>query len=748
MLKAKTFYTDSAIVSVGAFILSAVSGFVLSGASMAGVSSFADAALTGGLGLPSSAAVLTGSLVRSIIGGTVGRNIVKIAAMVIILILKMFLEPKNNPRLCGIITFVGIFVSGATVSMLMGEVLYKLIFYVFYGALAGFTSYSVSLIITGLRTKKAVDLSAPSGCAYAVSYTLLMASMCSVRFPLINIGIVLGAAVTLSAAYFYRHTGGVLCGALTTCGAFLSSSSCGMTVVLLPAAGLLTGYLYKQKINVAAAFFVGLNFIMMMLTGISLDSVSSMVNIACGAALFLVIAPYYSDKWVITGEDSTSALPEILSSRMSFLSDSIGNVRRESEKIAEMLSQNSSKENETEESSNEICSRCFRRLSCWKTDYDSTLRGFRKLSQLNEFSKESFPYELTDCLHKSELRERFEREAREKATAKLLEMRYSESRKLLSEQIKIIEEVAASAGERVDVRYSEPISKIIRSKLNKFGFKPNSVIAYYNSRNRLLAEIYFPFKNAPESIRRICDLVSDELRIPLDCADPVNSGKEVRLRLFERPEYSLQVYGASVCADNSKENGDTSMIFSDGTGISYVILSDGMGSGKNAAVESRIVVRMFRRLISSGADYSSAIKLINSIMLTKSHDEAFATLDAARIDLDNCGLTVIKSGATATLIRHRGSVLKVSSPTFPIGIYEQSDTFSRSYDFEDGDIVIMFSDGISENAYSFIKELLLSGDDLKKMVDEICIKSEVFNPSSKSDDVTVIGIKIIKTSHV
>lgn len=748
MFKIKTFPADSAVISVGTFILSASAGFVLSGASMVGVSSFADVALTGGFGLPYSAAVLTGSLVRSIIGGAVGRNIVKIAAMVIILILKMFFEPKNSPRLCGIITFAGIFVSGTVVSLLISEVLYKLIFYVFYGALAGFTSYSVSLIITGLRTKKAVDLSAPSGCAYAVAYTLLMASLCSVKLPIVNIGIILGAAITLSAAYFYRHTGGVLCGALTTCGAFLSSSSCGMTVVLLPAAGLLTGYLFKQKINVAAAFFVGLSFMMMMLTGISLDSVSSMVNIACGAALFLAAAPYYSDKWVITGEDSASALPEILSSRMGFLSDSIGNVRKESEKIAEMLSNNAGKDSGSEEGSNEICSHCYRRLSCWKTDYDSTLRGFRKLSQLTEFSKENFPYELSDCLHKSELREKFERDAREKATAKLLEMRYSESRKLLSEQIKIIEEIAAAAGERVDVRYSEPVSKMIRAKLNKFGFRPNNVIAYYNSRNRLLAELYFPFSEAPSSYRRICDLVSDELRISLDCAEPVNSGKEVRLRLFERPEYSLQVYGASMCADNSKENGDTSMIFSDGTGISYVILSDGMGCGRNAAVESRIVVRMFRRLISSGADYSSAIKLINSIMLTKSHDETFATLDAVRIDLDNCGLTVIKSGATATLIRHRGSVMKVASPTFPIGIYEQSDTFSKSYDFEDGDIIIMFSDGISENAYSFIKELLLSGSDLKKMVDEICIKSEVFNPSSKNDDVTVIGIKVTKTCNV
>ena len=89
--------------------------------------------------------------------------------------------------------------------------------------------------------------------------------------------------------------------------------------------------------------------------------------------------------------------------------------------------------------------------------------------------------------------------------------------------------------------------------------------------------------------------------------------------------------------------------------------------------------------------------------------------------------------------------MKITSPTFPIGIYEQSDTFSRDYDFEDGDIIIMFSDGISENAYSFIKELLLGNGSLKSIVDEICVKSEVFNPAARSDDVTVIGIKVIRS---
>ena len=112
------------------------------------------------------------------------------------------------------------------------------------------------------------------------------------------------------------------------------------------------------------------------------------------------------------------------------------------------------------------------------------------------------------------------------------------------------------------------------------------------------------------------------------------------------------------------------------------------------------------------------------------------------IDLDDCGLTVIKSGAAATIIRHRDSVLKITSPTFPIGIYETSEVFVRDCEFESGDIIIMFSDGISENAYPFVKELLLGGSDIKHIVEEISGKAQIFNPGIHSDDVTVIGVRV------
>lgn len=743
MKKNKKFYKNHAVNTLGMFLTAFGAGFLLSGTDMAGVVSFSDISLAGALSLPASAAVLTGSFLRCIISHGIGKNIVKITAMVIIIIAKMFYEPRNNPKVNGIITIAGVFSAGMAVSALIGEIPYKLIFYMFYGGLAGFTAYSLAFIISGLKKRFVLDFSTATGCAYAVVYTICVASLCSIKIPYINIGLIFGITVTLFGSYYYCHTGGVMCGALTTCGAFLSSVQCGMTVILLPAAGLLTGYLNKQKNTTASLCFVGINFTLMVLTGITQNSIYSMIDVICAAALFLIISPSYSDKWFTTGSDMTSALPEVINVRMNFISDTVRTVRTESEKISDMLLRKREKNVTTEDVVNAVCTCCPRKSHCWKSDYRNTRAGFEKLSLMTEFSAETFPYEISECIYKNGLIHFYKKMAAEKAEARILSMRYSDNMALLSEQMKTIEEIVNSAGERIDMRYSAPISKMINNKLNTFGFFPSNVIAYYNENNNLHAEIYFSKKNAPENFTRICDLVSDELRIPLDSISPVNSGEQVRIRLFERPKYRLDVYSTSVCADNS-ENGDTSAVFGDGMGHSYIILSDGMGSGKNAAVESRMVVKMFKKLVGSGVEYPAAIKLINSVMMTKSPDESFATLDVVCVDLDTCGLTVIKSGASATLIRHRGNVIKIVSPTFPIGIYSRSEIFSCQCDFEENDIIIMFSDGISENEYRFIKELLLSSDDLKKIVDEICSKADVFNPMLHSDDITVIGIRAVR----
>lgn len=747
MNKRKKFYENSAAATIGAFAIAFGAGFILSGTDMAGVSSFADISIAGALTLPASTAVLTGSLLHCIIGHDIGKNIVKITAMVLIIIAKMFFEPKNDPKVNGVTTAVSIFAAGTAVSALIGEIPYKLIFYIFYGGLAGFTAYSSAYIFSGLRKKFVLDFSTATGCAYAVVYTVLTSSLCSISIPYINLGLIFGTTVTLLGAYYYCHTGGVMCGALTACGAFLSSVECGMSVVLLPASALLTGYMNRQKNTTAAMCFVGINFTLMILTGVTQNSIYSMLDIVFASVLFLAVSPTYSDKWVTTGNDVTSALPEVINARMNFLSGTMKTIRTESEKISAMLFRNNEKNVSTQEVINAVCTCCNNKSECWQKNYSTSKEGFRKLSEMTEFSAENFPYELRQCIYSEGIMRFYKKAAREKAESRLMSLRYSDNMSLLSEQIKTMEEIIDSVGESPDMRYSAPISKMVTNKLNKFGFFPSDIISYYNAGNRLHIELYFNCRNAPENFTRVCDLVSDELKIHLDCASPVNSGEKIRIRLFEHPEYKLDVYVASICAEDAGENGDTSAVFSDGTGMSYVVLSDGMGSGKSAAVESRMVVQMFRRLIGSGVGYQTAIKLINSVMVTKSPEETFATLDVVRVDLDTCGLTIIKSGASATLIRHAGNVMKVVAPTFPIGIYSRSETFSCSYDFEEGDIIIMFSDGISETEYRFIKELLLSTSDIKKIVDEICAKADVFNPTLHADDITVIGIRAGRSSE-
>ena len=725
-----------------AFAACLAAGFMLSGTKVGGVASFADISLAGAVGLSSAAAVFTGGMISCIFSGTVGVNIVKLSSIALIIIIKMFFEPKNDEKLCGINTGASVFISGAAVSAVIGELPQKLPFYVFYGGLAGFTAYSAARFLMGVKRQRIIDLSGSSGFACAVVYIVAVASLCGADIPAVNAGVVLGGAVTLIGAYFYGQTGGVICGALTVCGAFLSSSEAGMGIVLLPAAGLMTGYMRRKKPFIAAAFFVGIVFVFTVLTGLTVSSAVGMIDIIFVAVLFIPASSSFSDKWVRTGSAENTSFADMINTRMGFLSETVGELRKESERVAHMLAERTENISVIEANTEEVCSLCYRRPFCWKSDKGNTYRGFYKLAEMGEFAQESFPQELADCLHKEKLMSVFKRSAAERSAAKLMEMRFAESRELLHEQMLITEDMIRSAGERLDVRYSETTGRSIRHKLEKFGFFPSSVIAYYNSRGRLIADIYFLQDNAPDNSTRICDLAADELHMQLSCTELIRSGKELRMRIYERPRYSIEAYASSSCAENSAANGDTHMVFTDGAGMGYVVLSDGMGTGKNASFQSRMVAGLFRRLVSCGVNIGSAVKMINSFMVTKSSDESFATLDALSIDLDECRLTVMKSGAAATLVRHCGNVMKITAPTFPIGIYEHSEVFTRECEFDAGDIVIMFSDGISENAYPFITELLLGGDDLKHIVDEICTKADVFNQTIHSDDVTVIGVRV------
>jgi len=68
-------------------------------------------------------------------------------------------------------------------------------------------------------------------------------------------------------------------------------------------------------------------------------------------------------------------------------------------------------------------------------------------------------------------------------------------------------------------------------------------------------------------------------------------------------------------------------------GTVVMTLSDGMGTGESACEESESVVELLEQFIEAGFRKESAIKLINSILVLRSEEQTFSTIDLSVINL-------------------------------------------------------------------------------------------------------------------
>lgn len=177
----------------------------------------------------------------------------------------------------------------------------------------------------------------------------------------------------------------------------------------------------------------------------------------------------------------------------------------------------------------------------------------------------------------------------------------------------------------------------------------------------------------------------------------------------------------------------------------YMILSDGMGSGKEAALTSGVVVSLLRRLISSGADMECALKLLNRIVRSAGR-ECSATVDIAEIDLVTGEARFIKSGAAPSFVLRDGSIFRLQSKTVPIGIIRALDAEMIKFDVQPGDTVVMVSDGVARS-YDEVPWLLdmMSTDETVLAGDErraaMAVVSEAAIRGS-TDDITAGVVRI------
>ena len=128
----------------------------------------------------------------------------------------------------------------------------------------------------------------------------------------------------------------------------------------------------------------------------------------------------------------------------------------------------------------------------------------------------------------------------------------------------------------------------------------------------------------------------------------------------------------------------------------------------------------------------------------------YATLDIAIFDLYAQNLEFIKNGACPTYVKNKRNVQVLKSLSLPTGILSDIDLVVYDKDLNDGDILVMCSDGILESSDEYtnkelwLKFLLeeLETEESQKIADIILQEAIDNNYGIPKDDMTVIVAKI------
>ena len=177
-----------------------------------------------------------------------------------------------------------------------------------------------------------------------------------------------------------------------------------------------------------------------------------------------------------------------------------------------------------------------------------------------------------------------------------------------------------------------------------------------------------------------------------------------------------------------------------------------MGSGKEAKKASKTAITMLEKLLESGFDKDTSIRLINSTLSAIGKDDMYATLDMAVVDLYDKKLEFVKNGACPTYVKHHKNVEILKNISLPAGIVNEIDLVVNEQEQEIGDILVMCSDGVIESSEEYtnkelwLKFLLeeLETDDPQKIADIILQEATDNNFGMPKDDMSVIVMKILK----
>lgn len=340
---------------------------------------------------------------------------------------------------------------------------------------------------------------------------------------------------------------------------------------------------------------------------------------------------------------------------------------------------------------------------------------------------------------------------------KIWKQRMKESKKVMSSQLagvsRAISDVAKSIYKKND-DFSEE-KREVKILCGQKNIEILDVNIEQNRNGRYSISVYMNANKEDEEFINIEleNVLSKVLRSEIVFQNESKNAEDVCRQVYvSKDKFFIQIGIAKEKMADTPVSGDSNIQTRLDDGKYLIALSDGMGSGADAKSASQLAVNMLNRMLSTGFDKDTSLELINSSMYINSKEDTYATLDVAILDLFSGNMEFMKNGACPTFIKNKKNVQIVKSISLPTGILDKVDLVVYDKDLEDGDIIIMCSDGILESKVDYenkeiwVKNLLeeIETDNVQKIANILLAQSIDNGVGVAKDDMTVIAVKVKK----
>lgn len=563
---------------------------------------------------------------------------------------------------------------------------------------------------------------------------------------------VLAGLTVLIAAYCNKETGGCLAGVCCGCIAGLSDDG-AYTVISCCMGGLLAGLCMPASKFAAALAYIVSCMLTMIANGVTGNPILYALAAVAAGTVFLLFPDRFLQKirtrfGASDSKNFTLEMRSVFDKQLQQAQTAVNSFAQTAAEVNERISDvKAPKEEEICHYVRSVCcADCPRQSLCW----DHSLAGLRpvflqakqRLIKDGQLTPVTLPDRLTAACRKPEaLLHTFN-----DAYARFLQ-RNAQNKEILAVKKLASTQLRTAAGVLEDLRHAPDtkpapmIRETAAHLLKKADISVADVYAEYDAEKRIFIHIQFNALPSRSCLQVIENLLSDKLKQPFAKAVRCDE-KGLHYCFYEQPAFAIQCENLQSIGGREQICGDSVACFRDAKGRYIAVLSDGMGTGERAALDSLMTTGLAQTLLKAHLSVECTARLVNAALLLRSRQETVATLDVAVIDLYTGKVKIYKAGASFSVLQSESSVAVIEQQSLPLGILDEADPVCCEFTMQDGDTLFLLSDGASAIHPDFFRTLRYNTHDLAQTVESIMEEALRGSTQGKTDDITCLALRL------